>query len=189
MKIEEGQLRDEQLRDDMGPSARRAASGAAPGPREYTDSELGIDAGMQAPGRTDNSIVTDPGAMALQLENAGIAPMTGEHGETADPLARDITGAILAGPIMSGASMLLGRGVQKVIPEAVSTGASRLMARISPAASTAADVVPAYGPGVGLAPGALAPTAEVPPFMSPLIPFPLMRGAAVDAAITKKGGR
>lgn len=68
--------------------------------------------------------VTDPEAMQLQAENAGIKNfgVTGQHGETGDPLARDINATILMNPMMK----LLGYGVKAGANKLLSTEAGKL---------------------------------------------------------------
>lgn len=132
---------------DAGPAARRSAAGMTPGPREYTDEELGIDKGP---------LYTDP------YHSRGGKPIVSEFPPGAldlDPTAQAVIGHVVGGA----AGKAVGQLIPKVAP-GFAAAAPKLAGTVLPAAAegaTAAKVQggnPLVGALLGAAPSAASAT-------------------------------
>lgn len=114
-EITEDQVRDAteigegDLMTDVGPAARGVASGQSMPPVKPPGTVDPSPSGMQAPGvgaslAADLATgITDPGHM--RGYNPATQGVTGMHGETGDPLARDIESTLVLGPMAKIAAM------------------------------------------------------------------------------------
>src|SRR5690242_6467729 len=85
---------------DKGPSARRAASGLAPGPREMTDEEAGVGGGPE--------LVEGPGYRKV---NGRVRPETPYEHSSIDPTAQFIAENMALHGIGTYAGGLLGKAI------------------------------------------------------------------------------